>query len=290
MGAQNITPLMADLPSFRFAEAEKNPFLNVGLDFFGPFYIEHRNRKLEKQYVCFFTCLVSRAVHLEVCQTLDTDSCLLAIRRFVSQRGYHELIISDNESNFTSAKKMLDLSKISFDNDYIKSQLQQQNITRKMNPPLPPHFGGIWERLIQSAKRTLLIILVNQQLKVEVFQTIVAETEGLLNYRPITYVSSDTNDEEALTPNHFFSRRPYSPLASLTSTSRTFSKKEFSYTQTLLDHFWKRLQKECTSAHISRLKWRKGSEQLNEGRLVWLLHEFTPRGIWPMGRIAKCHK
>ena len=144
--AQNITPLMADLPSFRFTEAEKQyPFLNVGIDFFGPFYVEHRNRKLEKQYLCLFTCLVTRAVHLKVCQTLDTDSCLLAIIRSVSRRGYPELIISDSGSNFTSAKKMLDLSKISIDNDYIKSQLQQQNITWKMNPPLAPHFGGIWE-------------------------------------------------------------------------------------------------------------------------------------------------
>ena len=143
MESTKYYPLMADLPSFRFAEAEKQyPFLNVGLDFLGPFYVEHRNRKLEKQYVCLFTCLVTRAVHLEVCQTLDTDSCLLAVRRFVSRRGYPELIISDNGSNFTSAKKMLDLSKISIDNDYIKSQLQQQNNTWKMNPPLAPHFGG----------------------------------------------------------------------------------------------------------------------------------------------------
>ena len=184
---------------------------------------------------------------------------------------------------------MLVLSKISIDNDYIKSQLQQQNITWKMNPPLAPHFGGIWERLIQSAKRTLLIILGSQQLKAEVFQTIVAEIEGLLNSRPITNVSSDTKNEEALTPNYFLLGRPYSPFAPLTSTSRTFSKKEFSYSQTLLDHFWKRLQKEYTSDLISRSKWRTESEQLKEGDLVWLLHEFTPRGIWPMARIAKCH-
>ena len=238
---------MAHLPNFRFAESEKQyPFLNVGLDFFGPFYIEHRNRKLEKQYVCLLTCLVARAVHLAVCQTLDTDSCLLAIRRFASRRGYPELIISDNGSDFTSTKKMLDLSKISIHNDYIKSQLQQQNIIWKMNPPLAPYFGGIWERLIQSDKRTLLMFLGSQQLKAQVFHTIVAETEGLLNSRPITYVSSDTNDEEALTTNHFLLRRPYSRLAPLTSTSRTF-KKRSSLTH---KHYWIFLETFAKGVHI----------------------------------------
>ena len=149
-------------------------------------------------------------------------------------------------SKISVLKKMLDLS------NYIKSQLQQQNITWKIHPPLAPHFGAIWKSLIQSAKRTLIIILGSQKLKAEIFQTVVAETEGLLKSRPITYVSSDTNDEEALTPNRFLLRRPYSPLAPLTSTNRTFSKKEFSYSQTLLDHFWKLLQKEYISDLISR--------------------------------------
>ena len=76
--AQNITPMMSDLPPFRFADAEKQyPFINVGLEYFGPFYIEDNSRKLEKQYICFFTCLVTRAVHLEVCHSLDTDSYYL---------------------------------------------------------------------------------------------------------------------------------------------------------------------------------------------------------------------
>ena len=187
MESTKYYPPLADLFSFRFAEAEKQYlFLNVGLDFFRPFYIEHQNRKLERQFICLFTCLVTRAVHLEVCQTLDTDSCLLAIKRFVLRQGYPELIISDNGSNFTSAKKMLDLSKISVDNDFIESQLQRQNITWKLNPPLAPHFGWKSERLIQSAKRSLLLILCSQQLKAEIFQTIVAETEGQLHMSPRT--------------------------------------------------------------------------------------------------------
>ena len=72
--AQNITPMMSDLPPFRFADAEKQyPFIIVGLDYFGPFYIEDNSRGL-KNSTSAFSCLVTRAVHLEVCHSLDTDS------------------------------------------------------------------------------------------------------------------------------------------------------------------------------------------------------------------------
>ena len=231
---------------------------------------------LKKQYICIFTCLVTRAVHLEVCHSL-------------SRRGYPEIIISDNVTNFTASKKVMNLDNISIDKSYIALQLLQQNIVWTMNLPLAPHFGGVWKRIIQTAKRTLLIILGSQQLKAENFQTIVTETEGILNSRPITYVSSDNNDEEALTPNLFILRRPHLALAPLRAKLKTFRKNDFNYTQTFLEHFWKRLQREYTSDLISRAKWREQSKQLKTGDLVWILNEFTPRGIWPLGRITKCH-
>ena len=42
---------MTILPIFQFAERKEYPIQNVGLEFFGHFYIELRNHKLEKQYV-----------------------------------------------------------------------------------------------------------------------------------------------------------------------------------------------------------------------------------------------
>ena len=107
----------------------------------------------------------------------------------------------------------MNLDNISIDNSYIAQQLLQQNIVWKMNPPIAPHFGGLWERIIQTEKRNLPIILGSQQLKAETFQTIVTETEGILNSRPITYVSSVNNDEEAPTPKHFILRQPHLALA-----------------------------------------------------------------------------
>ena len=117
---------------------------------------------------------------------------------------------------------MLDLRKISVGNNYIKSHLLHQKIALKLNPHLAHHFGGILEKLKRSAKRTLLIIFSSQQLKAENFETIVAETEGLLNSGPIKYVSSDTHDKVILTPNHFLIRCPYSALSTADINKQKF--------------------------------------------------------------------
>ena len=65
-----------------------------------------------------------------------------------------------------------------------------------------PH-GGVCERLVRSCKKSLNVVLQNQVLTDEVFLTAITEVESLINSRPLTEVSSDANDLEALTPNHF---------------------------------------------------------------------------------------
>ena len=57
-------------------------------------------RRTMKRWCCFFTCLTTRAVHIEVVRSLDADSCMAAIVRFTSRRGKPKTIVSDNGSNF----------------------------------------------------------------------------------------------------------------------------------------------------------------------------------------------
>ncbi|XP_074627004.1 uncharacterized protein LOC141885000 [Acropora palmata] len=59
---------MADLPEDRLTPAP--PFTYVGVDYFGP-YVTKEGRKERKGYGALFTCLVSRAVHIEVAHSLD---------------------------------------------------------------------------------------------------------------------------------------------------------------------------------------------------------------------------
>ena len=75
---------MADLPQDRLEPAP--PFTNVGVDFFGPYYIKE-GRKILKRWGALFTCLTSRAIHIEIAHSLSTDSFLNAYRRFIARRG-----------------------------------------------------------------------------------------------------------------------------------------------------------------------------------------------------------
>lgn len=96
---------MADLPKDRL-QPDKSPFSHVGVDYFGPFLVK-RGLSTVKRYGALFTCLATRAVHIEIAHTLDTDSCLNAIRWFMCRRGQVSIIRSDNGTNFVAAKREL---------------------------------------------------------------------------------------------------------------------------------------------------------------------------------------
>ena len=111
---------MAPLPSFRFPTAETQfPFANSGVDFFGPFYIEDSKCIMEKHYGQIFTCIVTRAVHLETCPDLNIDTFLNALRRFYSRRCQPQHLYSDNEKIFVGASEELKKTVKTFDNDII---------------------------------------------------------------------------------------------------------------------------------------------------------------------------
>ena len=102
---QPMQQMMSDLPKER-VEASKPPFTFVGVDYFGPFNVKYR-RGTVKRYGCLFTCLVTRAVHVEITHSLDSDGFIMALHRFMARRGKPVKIVSDNGTNFVGAEKEL---------------------------------------------------------------------------------------------------------------------------------------------------------------------------------------
>ena len=192
-------PMMSDLPSERLGIGSA-PFAFTGIDFFGPFEVKTA-RSSHKRWCCLFTYLFVIAIHIEVCHSLSTDSCLLAIQRFVARRGLPTTFYSDNGTNFVGASNDIkSFVKMLSETDVIESYLTERSCQWKFNHPSSPHFGGVWERLVRSCKKAMFAILSSRWLTEETLSTTMCLVEQVLNARPLTCASSDRDDFEALTP------------------------------------------------------------------------------------------
>ena len=231
-------PMMADMPPERFDMSR--PFSTVGIDYLGPLTVK-RFRKTEKRYVLLATCLSTRAVHLEVAQSLDTASFIMALRRFMARRGKPAKILSDNGTNFVGGERELREAVKSLDQERIADELSQSNIEWHFMTPAASHMGGVWERLVRSVKRALKVALGTRTVSDEVLSSALCEIEHIINSRPLTYVSSDTTDFRALTPNHILlgGSSPHLPPGVFTSDDLC-SRKRWRHAQALASHFWQR--------------------------------------------------
>ncbi|PIK53264.1 hypothetical protein BSL78_09838 [Apostichopus japonicus] len=230
---------MADLPVARVT-AGKAPFSNVGVDLFGPFFVK-QGRSSVKVWGCVFTCLAMRAVHIELVSSMNTDSFVNALRRFVSRRGSPEKIFCDNGTNFKGSERELKEALAELEPEKIARHLGHKHIQWEFNPPMASHMGGVWERIIRSIRRILKVLLKGQSVTFEVLETVFAEVEAILNARPLTQVSLDPRDQEPLTPNHLLLMRSSPNLSPGNFTKHdSYGKRRWRQCQYLTDQFWKR--------------------------------------------------
>lgn len=275
---------MSDLPLDR-VKTDIPPFTNVGVDYFGPFMVK-RGRTQEKRYGCLFTCLNIRAVHIEVTESLRTDSFVNALRRFTARRGQVQLMRSDNGTNFKSADKELGEAIAEWNESHIVDYLAQKKIKWLYNPPGASHHGGVWERMIRTVRNILKSIAGEQLLTDEQLRTVMCEAEGIINGRPLTKLSDDPNDLEVLTPNHLLLLKsgPSIPPGLFSSTD-VYSRRRWRQIQYIADTFWIRWRKEYLCTLQGRQKWNSERRNLRKGDLVFVMDETIPRSNWKLGLV-----
>ncbi len=174
-------PKMADLPPARL-RLYRPAFYSTGVDCFGPFTIKV-GRRTEKRWGIIFKCMTTRGVYIDLLPKIDTDSFLMALRRFVARRGTPHELYSDQGTNFKGGERELSEAFTAMQ-PTLQNQLARQKIQFKFNPPGAPHFGGLWEREIRSLKSALNVILGAQHVAEEVLSTVLTEIEGILNSNP----------------------------------------------------------------------------------------------------------
>ena len=170
-----------------------------------------------------------------------------------------------------------------------ESDLAQKKIVWKFNPPGAPHFGGIWERLVQSCKKVMIATLHNRSHTDEVLSTTMCLVEQTLNARPLTALSDDLEDLTALTPNHFLLGRDNASAPFMPSSERYHNlRKSFKTAQAYADMIWKRWTHEYLPQWNHKSRWSKEHvRNLKEGELVWLVDDSLKRCEYKLGRIIE---
>ena len=274
------------------------PFINVGVDYCGPFFIKerrHRNRSKVKTYVSIFVCLATKAIHLELASDLTTEAFIACMTRFFSRRGLAESVSSDNATNFVGANneiKELDHHIKSLEeNESFQSYLTTKGITWHFIPPRAPHFGGLWEASVKSFKNHFTRVAGNSLLAYEQLHTYVVEIEAILNSRPLTPLSSDPNDLLPLTLGHFLIGNSMTSLPMTDLRMTPVNRLSWQLAQQMRQHFWDRWHREFLKEMISRNKWQAATDQsaIKIGTLVVLKEDNIAPMTWKLGRIIDKH-
>ncbi|KAF6202361.1 hypothetical protein GE061_004760 [Apolygus lucorum] len=290
---RSFQPEMGQLPAGRVHQTY--PFNQTGIDFAGPFSVSiaglRGTRKIEI-FLAVFVCLATKAVHLEAVLDLSTDSFMQCLERFMARRGVPAVIWSDNGTNFVGANNLLRKIRSALAQGVahdLTDQLATRGIQWKFIPPRAPHFGGLWEAAVKSAKRLIRVTLRDQTTTYQTFTTIVARVESVLNSRPLVYQSSSPDDILVLTPGHFLVQRPLTalPESTVDHTASTRLVPKWAFVNQMVDQFWKKWSKEYLLDLQLRSKWNTPDRPPKLGDVVLIMEDNRPPLQWVMGVICE---
>ncbi|XP_055623371.1 uncharacterized protein LOC129766802 [Toxorhynchites rutilus septentrionalis] len=287
--------LMADLPPDRVTPCVS--FQKVGVDYCGPFQIAYPQRRSRpvKCFVAIYICLVTKAVHLELVADLTTQAFLASLKRFSARRGKPTLIMCDNAKNFVGARREVHELQRLFNSQQFQEAVihgvENDNIEFRFIPARSPNFGGLWESAVKAFKTLFKRTIGTRTLIYDEMQTVLVQIEAILNSRPLTPISNDPTDYEALTPGHFLIQRPLTAipepnLEHLPENRLSAWQRIQHYTQQL----WKKWSHMYLSNLQNRTRWTRRRENLSVGTMVVLKEDNLPPLRWRLGRITEIHQ
>ena len=189
---------MADLPPDRSEIGF--PLTNVGIDVFGPCTVQTRRTiggaTNSKHWGLAFLCMASRAIHIELVETMDTSSFLCALRRFLAIPGPALRLRCDRHTNFVGAKTEIHDALAEMDKE--ANYLSEQGCGGYLPHPHATHYGGVSERQIRCIFDAMLLELGVRQLTHELLVTLISEAAAIVNARPITVLQSDIDEPQKM--------------------------------------------------------------------------------------------
>ena len=284
--------MMGQLPVARLTEAPA--FTTCGVDYAGPFLLKTnnlRNSPTVKGFLSVFVCFASKAVHLEVVTGKTTEAFLAALKRFTSRRGLPAAIYSDNDGTFRGANKdLLELYQLLKSDKWtapLKAFFLENHITWHHIPERAPHFGGLWEAAVKSAKHHLKRIVGEQKLTFEEFTTVSTQVEAYLNSRPLLHLDSHSPDGiQPPTPGHALIGKPLVAYPETALPPLQTHHNRWTLCQGIVQQFWRSWSKDYFHQLQAAHKWKDKRPNLAVGDVVLMKDSSEFQTHWGMARVT----
>ena len=291
---------MSALPSVR-TNANLKPFEVTGLDCAGPFTVYAKNGHAKKVWMLIFTCTMSRFVHLHVLDNLTSLAVFEAIISLWTIHGPIKQFISDNGTNFVGAANIIhsDSQKIikflrETRNEIETELAEKTHASWAFIPVQSPWFGGFYERLIQSVKKSIAGSIEDKKISRIEFNIALQEAAHRINCRPLTHNPVSSEDEEVLTPHHLAKYRSGWPILQSIHGMKNIpdplsDKNQYRRGRILAEEISKRFTLQYLPILTKRTKWYKECEPLKQGDLVLVIDPNCTRKAWERARVTKVY-
>ena len=271
---------MSTLPEERLKPC--SAFTSVGVDYFRPFKVkgEVQKRVIGKGFGVIFTCMASRAVHIDLATNCSTDEFLHVFRRFTSIRGWPSKIFSDRGTQLIGASNVLKEMVGKVDWGKVEKVGQVKGTEWSFSPAGAPWYTGAVEALVKTTKRALSAAIGDSTLRFSEFQTVLYEAAQLVNQRPIGNHPTHPNEESYLSPNDLLLGRSSPDVPQVLFEVETNSCRRFNFTQRVISTFWRRWIREVFPNLVVQRKWHTERRELVVGDVVLVQDANALRGQW----------
>ena len=282
------TPLMGDLPIARVGYGDP-PFSYVMTDVAGPILVKQSRNCMVKRYILLYTCLTTRATHLEILDEMTANSTIKALINCFHLRGIAKEIFSDQGTNYLGAKNTIEKVFDEWNSELIKRELTNEPIKWVFGAARAPHFQGAAEILIKLTKRA--IEAISQRIGLAVnnitegdLRCIILEVAAMLNNRPLCDVPIPELGE-LLTPNSFLLMRLSNELkVPYWEMKKTDLLSNWKNIKNITQVLWKHWKDHYLPTIMQRKRWKQKEEKLEVGDLVLTIDTDTSNS-WRLARI-----
>lgn len=266
------------------AQKTRDKLSKIGLGDIDP--TKHRIQK--RYFILLITCANTRAVALYLCKEERSSSVAAAWNDFCAEHGTPAIVYSDNGPSFTKFEDNL--------RQYAHTQLQKISPSTewRFNPPGALWWGGFYERMVGTVKKTLHKTCGKMRVNSELTANyIVRSAQHCLNHRPLWGLAQD-HKAEIITPQSFL--RVEVPTAEITSNDPAgenglaMLKRLYASQARRITHIWRMFQRGYMSELRKHTNIRKQSfdcQTLKVGDLVLYEVPETIRNFWPIARVRK---